>query len=46
MAEVAKKDKKQGWRKGDARVGHHGLGYKVPRGGLSTPVAFNMSPIR
>jgi hypothetical protein len=46
MTEVAKKDKKQGWRKGDARVGHHGSGYKGPRGGLSNPVAFNTSPIR
>jgi hypothetical protein len=30
MAEVAKKDRKQGWRKEDARVGHHGSGYKGP----------------
>jgi hypothetical protein len=46
MAKVAKKDRKQGWRIGDSRVEHHDSGYKGPRGGLSTPVAFNTSPIR
>jgi hypothetical protein len=45
MAEVAKKDRKWEQRKGDARVGRCGLGYEGPRGGLSTPVAFNTSPI-
>jgi hypothetical protein len=30
MAKVAKKDRKQGQRKGDARVEHHGSGYKRP----------------
>jgi hypothetical protein len=45
MAEVAKKDRKQGRRKGDAKVGHHSLGYKGPQGGLSIAVAINTSPI-
>jgi hypothetical protein len=45
VAEVEKKDRKQGPRKGDARVGHHGSGYKGPQGGLSTPMAFSTSPI-
>jgi hypothetical protein len=45
MAEVARKDREQGWKKGDVGVGRHSLGYKGPRGGLSTPVAFNVSPI-
>jgi hypothetical protein len=40
MAKVVKKDRRQGQRKGDARVGHHGSGYKGPQGGLSIPVAF------
>jgi hypothetical protein len=37
MAKVAKKDREQGQRKRDARVGQHGSGYKGPQGGLSTP---------
>jgi hypothetical protein len=37
MAKVVKKDREQGQRKGDARVGHHDSSYKGPRGGLSTP---------
>jgi hypothetical protein len=44
MAKVAKEYRTWGWRKGDARVGHHGSGYKGPQGGLSTYVAFNTSP--
>jgi hypothetical protein len=30
MAKEAKKDRKKGQRKGDARVGHHGFSYKGP----------------
>jgi hypothetical protein len=45
MAEVAWEDREQGWKKGDAEVGRHDLGYKGPRGGLSTPMAFNASLI-
>jgi hypothetical protein len=44
--EVAREEREQGWKKGDDRVGHHGSGYKGPQGGLSTPMAFNASPIR
>jgi hypothetical protein len=46
MGEVAKEYREQEWKKGDARVGHHGSGCQGPRGGLLTPVAFNASPIR
>jgi hypothetical protein len=37
MAKVARKNKEQGQKKRDARVGHHDSGYKGSRGGLSTP---------
>jgi hypothetical protein len=30
MAEVAREDRKQKWKKEDARVGRHGSGYKGP----------------
>jgi hypothetical protein len=45
MAKEAKKDRKKGRRKGDARVGYHGSGHKGPYRRLSTPVAFNTLPI-
>jgi hypothetical protein len=45
MVEVAREEREQGWKKGDAGVECHGLGYKGPQGGLSTPMAFNASPI-
>jgi hypothetical protein len=37
MAKVARKNREQGQKRRDARVRHHDLGYKGPRGGPLTP---------